>query len=233
MYSSINSEYRKTLAREDLDRFNSCCYEGAVLITALPCHEDFRIVGDNLYRERLQMRSGLPIPGIIPGKCLCKHGSNDIYGYHLLSVCNIGNQRISTHNAVLDASREMCKSAGLTTRIEDMQTLKQNDIDTKSRVDIICDNFLPGVLPMGIDISIADPRQSGLTVKSIPGKAAKKREYSKIQKFKNDLARQGTRFGPFVVESYGRWGYRTTRIIFKQLISMIMDNSKLHACAHT
>ena len=110
-----------------------------------------------------------------------------------------------------------------------MQTLKQNDIDTKSRVDIICDNFLPGI-PMGIDISIADPRQSGLTVKSIPGKAAKKREYSKIQKFKNDLARQGTRFGPFVLESYGRWGYRT-RIIFKQLISMIMDNSKLHACA--
>ena len=56
-----------------------------------------------------------------------------------------------------------------------MQTLKQNDIDTtKSRVDIICDNFLPGV-PMGTDISIADPRQSGLTVKSIPGKAAKKK----------------------------------------------------------
>jgi ribonuclease HI len=141
----------------------------------------------------------------------------------------MSNQRISTHNAVRDASREMCKSAGLTTRIEDMQTLKQNDIDTKSRVDIICDNFLPGV-PMGMDISIADPRQSGLTVKSIPGKAAKKREYSKIQKFKNDLARQGTRFEPFVLESYGRWGYRT-RIIFKQLISMIMDNSKLHACA--
>jgi len=55
----------------------------------------------------------------------------------------------------------MCKSAGLTTLIEDMQTLKQNDIDTKSRVDIICDNFLPGV-PMGIDISIADPRLGSL-----------------------------------------------------------------------
>ena len=84
---------------------------------------------------------------------------------------------LSIHNAVQDdASREMCKSAGLTTLIEDMQTLKQNDIDTKSRVDIICDNFLPGV-PMGIDISIADPRQSGLTVKSIPEKAAKKRVF--------------------------------------------------------
>ena len=94
----------------------------------------------------------------------------------------MGNQRIITHNAVRDSTRQMCKAAGLTTRIEDMQTLKQNDIDTKSRVDITCDNFLPGV-PMGIDNSIADPRQTGLTVKPIPGKAAKKREYSKIKKY--------------------------------------------------
>ena len=72
----------------------------------------------------------------------------------------------------------MCKAAGLTTRIEDMETLKQNNIDTKSRVDAICDNFLPGI-PMAFDHSIADPRQSGLSVKSIPGKAAKKREYFK------------------------------------------------------
>ena len=102
----------------------------------------------------------------------------------------------------------MCKAAGLTTRIEDMEVLKQNDIDTKSRVDAICDNFLPGV-PMAFDHSIADPRQSGLSVKPIPGKAAKKREHSKLQKFQDDLARQGTRFGPFVLESFGRWGYRS------------------------
>ena len=50
----------------------------------------------------------------------------------------------------------MCKAAGLTTRIEDMEVLKQNDIDTKSRVDAICDNFLPGV-PMAFDHSITDP----------------------------------------------------------------------------
>ena len=101
----------------------------------------------------------------------------------------MGNQRIITHNAVRDSTREMCKAVGLTTRIEDMQTLKQNDIDTKSRVDITCDNFLAGV-PTGIDNSIADPRQTGLT---IPGKAAKKRAYSKIKKYRTDLVRQGTR----------------------------------------
>ena len=132
MYASIKSGYKMTLSRQDLDRLNSCCYEGAVLITALPCHEDFRIIGDHLFRERLLMRLGLPIPGIIPGKCLCKHGSNDVYGYHLLSVCNKGNQRINSHNANRDSFCEMCKAAGLTTRIEDMEALKQNDIDTKS-----------------------------------------------------------------------------------------------------
>ena len=229
MYSSINSEYRKHLTRQDLDRINSCCYEGAVLITALPCHEDFCISGDHIFRERLQMRLGLPIPGITPGKCLCKHGNNDVYGYHLLSVCNKGNQRINTHNAVRDSFREMCIAAGLTCRIEDMETLKLNDIDTKSRVDVICDNFIPG-LPMAFDQSIADPRQTGLSAKPIPGKAAKKREYSKIEKFKNDLARQGTRFEPFVIESFGRWGYKT-RIIFKNLVSKIKNNSKLYACS--
>ena len=126
------------------------------------------------------MRLGLPIPGIISGKCLCKHGINDIYGYHLLSLCNKGNKRISstmlstrvTNNAIRDAFCEMCKAAGLTTRIEDMDTLKQNNIDTKSRVNAICDNFLPGIPIMAFDHSIADPRQSGLSVKPIPGKAA-------------------------------------------------------------
>ena len=86
-----------------------------------------------------------------------------------------------------------------------METLKQNNIDSKSRVDVICDNFFPGV-PMAFDNSIADPRQTGLTVKPIPGKASKKREYSKIEKFQNDLARRVKKFEPFVLESFGRWG---------------------------
>ena len=51
-----------------------------------------------------------------------------------------------------------------------------------------------------------------------------------MNKFRDNLARQGTRFEPFVLESYGRWGYRT-RIIFKDLISKIKENSKLHACS--
>jgi hypothetical protein len=55
----------------------------------------------------------------------------------------------------------LCKAAGSTTRIEDVETLKQNNIDTKNRrVDAICDNFLPGI-PMAFDDhSIADPPQT-------------------------------------------------------------------------
>jgi hypothetical protein len=123
----------------------------------------------------------------------------------------------------------MCRAAGLTTQIEDMETLKQGNIDTKSRVDAICNNCLPGI-PMAFDHSIADPRQSGLSLKPIPGKAAKKREHSKVNKFRDNFARQGTRFEPFVLESFGRWGYRT-RIIFKDFISKLKENSKLHACS--
>ena len=113
-----------------------------------------------------------------------------------------------------------------------METLKLNDIDTKSRVDVICtccDNFLPGI-PMAFDHSVADPRQTGLTVKPVPGKVAKKREYLKITEYQSDLARQGTRFGTFVLESFGRWGYRI-RVHFKDLISKIINNLKLHACS--
>ena len=79
---------------------------------------------------------------------------------------------ISSHNAIWDSFCEMfCKAAGLiTTRIEAVEMLKQNNIDdTKNRrVDAICDNFLPGI-PMAFDHSIADPRQSGLSVKPIFG----------------------------------------------------------------
>ena len=112
----------------------------------------------------------------------------------------------------------MCRAAGLTTRIEDMETLKQGNIDIKSRVDAICDNFLPGI-PMAFDHSIADPR-----------KAAKKKEHSKVNKFRDNIARQGTRFEPFVLESYGRWGYRT-RIIFKELISKMKEKLET-TCIH-
>lgn len=56
----------------------------------------------------------------------------------------------------------LCKAAGSTTRIEDVETLKQNNIDIKNRrVDVICDNFLPGI-PMALDDHsiIADPPQT-------------------------------------------------------------------------
>ena len=65
----------------------------------------------------------------------------------------------------------MCTAAGLTTRLED---IKQNNIGSKSRVDLICDNFLPG-LPMAFDHS----KQPGLSAQPKPGKAANKREHSK------------------------------------------------------
>ena len=62
MYACFKSGFKMTLSREDLDRLNSSyCYEGVVLITALPYHEDFHIIGDHLFHESLLMRLGVPI----------------------------------------------------------------------------------------------------------------------------------------------------------------------------
>ena len=69
---------------------------------------------ENLFRERLRT-----IQGSSPGQCLCD-GIVDSCGYHLLSVCNYGNERQSTHNAVHDAVIELCRHAGLISRPESL-----------------------------------------------------------------------------------------------------------------
>ena len=93
----------------------------------------------------------------------------DENGYHLLSVCKIGNERQCTHNAVRDAVVELCRYAGLVTRIEDPNLNKLANIKSKRRTDFVCDNFLPGV-PLTFDVAVTDPRQFVL-VKPQPGKA--------------------------------------------------------------
>ena len=110
---------------------------------------------------------GLSIIGCNAGPCFECNGHVDEKGYHLLSVCKIGNERQCTHNAVRDAVVELY--AGLVTRIEDPNLNKLADIISKRRTDFVCDNFLPGV-PLTLDVAVTDPRQFVL-VKPQPGKA--------------------------------------------------------------
>jgi len=229
IHTTVNESYRSKLSPIDLIRLDSCCHEGSILITTLPCSAEFHIAGDHIFRERLRMRLGLPIPGIpMNMKCVCNGKSiNDPLGYHLLSVCNVGNQRIATHNAVRDAVVDMCKSALVTTSIEDTLPFKRISLDSKRRVDIWCDNFLPGI-SLALDVSIVDPRQFEHFPHPKPGIAAQHRESAKIKENESILAKASSQFSPFVIESFGRWGPKT-RAVFKQLLNKVNMVSSPHS----
>ena len=139
-------------------------------------------------------------------------------------MCNYGNERQSTHNAIRNAVIELFKHAGLIIRPEDPSLNKR--VDTKKKTDFTCDNFLPGV-PITFDASITDPRQFVL-MSPQPGKAAKVREREKIKKHEPDMSKSGAIFRPFVLESFGRWG-PVTRVIFKELVSRVMQSSNTHS----
>ena len=226
LHDSIDRKIRSTWPSESITRLDSCCYEGGVLITALPTKTDFSILANHQFRERLQMRLGLTIKGVDPGPCVECRGSVDSKGYHLLSVCNCGNERQSTHNALRDAVISLCKHAGLITRPEDSSLNKLVDENTKKKTDFTCDNFLPGV-PITFDASVTDPRQF-VPVNPQPGKAAQTREKEKIKKYENDMHKSGSIFRPFVLESFGRWG-PITRVIFTELIARVMQTTQTYS----
>jgi hypothetical protein len=158
---------------KDINILHLASQEGGIIITALPTYKDFRILLPHYFRERLLMRFGMPYDAIPAGRCHCDNKHNyqiDRQGYHLLSVCNVGNQRQTTHNAVVQQLCSMLSHAGIINRIEDTQVMQSVDINSQKRMDITADNFLPGT-SLNIDVSVTDPRQICLAT-AIPGKAA-------------------------------------------------------------
>jgi hypothetical protein len=211
----INSSW----STPDLNRLSSCSQEGGIIITALPTYKDFRINLPHAFRERLLMRFGLPNSQIPSGQCICDNiHSIDKQGYHLLSVCKVGNQRQTTHNAVRDSLAQLCQYAGLVTRKETSETLQLIDIDNNQRLDIVCDNFNPGVA-LNIDVSVTDPRQLSIK-RPVPGRAAQIREAEKMKKYSGNITRAGSLFSPFVLESFGRWG-DSARDLFSHLMEKV------------
>jgi hypothetical protein len=177
------------------------------------------------------MRLGLPYAAIPAGPCLCG-ALLDSTGYHLLSGCKKGNERQTSHNAIRDSIAELCITAGLITRKEDSSGLKQLNINTKQRMDIVCDNFKPGI-PLNIDTSIIDIRQQKYCTAVVPaGKAALDRENEKNIKYLDQFLSINAIFMPFILESHGRWGL-TARKIFSALIDRVMQHHQTAWCTRS
>ncbi len=95
-------------------RLDSCSEEGAILVTCIS-KETNMTVSNDVMRERLCMRAGLPIPSITCGSfhCGAPEGFVDEMNFHLMSGCNKDGCRIANHNAIRDTLIEFCRQAHL------------------------------------------------------------------------------------------------------------------------
>jgi hypothetical protein len=204
-------------------RLDSCSEEGAILVTCIPKETNMTVPND-VMRERLCMRAGLPIPSITCGPCNCgsPEGFVDEMNFHLLSGCKKDGCRIANHNAIRDTLIEFCRQANLTCRPECRVVCQADDPETRKKVDLSIDNF-NGTIPLGVDVSVVDPRCSkytNLRKSMAAGKAAKDREDHKIKKYRDTYVNQSCEFEPFVLESFGRFGNRT-RELFNELVDRV------------
>ncbi len=128
---AANSVALRAVGPQVAHRLDSNSGEAAALINAVPnsIHNTISVAAQ--MRERMALRLGMDVSYMVPGPCKCKSrhsaprtldGFVDTKGYHLQSVCLLGGNRISNHNAVRDTVMEMARSANFTSRTSDKNT---------------------------------------------------------------------------------------------------------------
>jgi hypothetical protein len=213
-----------TQEASDIIRIQSASEEAAALILTIPYHTVFRAPKDgDEFCAAICMRLGLPIDFLTEMFCVCKVGTKyiDKEGYHLLSQCNVGGQRITRHNLLRDEWVNVLGKAGFRCKIENSATLQEIEHDTNARTDITILNYEPN-RTCDLDIAITDARtlqcNSNITSSQllIPMQAAKNREQSKNRSYKEIIQASGNIFLPLVIESLGRWG-PSMRTLFSRI----------------
>jgi hypothetical protein len=213
-------------------RLDSCSEEGSVLVTCIPKEPGFTIADGKKMRERLCMRAGLAVPYIAEGPCHCGAWV-DSFNFHLLSGCNEGGERLQNHNGIRDTLLELFRQASLTCRPGGRAVCSAHEPGTRKSVDMTVDNF-EGLVSLGIDISVIDPR--GTSYHRIrkpipPGKAAKDREKDKFDKYQEAYVGQHCQFEPFVLESFGRFG-NSTRDLFNQVVDRVQASKDQYSFSY-
>jgi hypothetical protein len=95
------------------------------------------------------------------------------------------------------------------------------------------DNF-DGLIPLGVDISVVDPRSTKFQRVRKPiaaGAAAKDREVYKIKKYQDAYVSQHVAFEAFVLESFGRFG-NGTRALFNQVVDRVSEGKDQYSSAY-
>ena len=114
----------------------------------------------------------------------------------------VGGERISKHNHVRDALFQVAVQAGLGPSKEPDGLLPGSD---DRPADILIPFWTQGK-DTAIDVTVVNPLQSALVVRSSQGDSAVTHAYNvKVRNYRERCAREGIAFLPMAVDSFGGW----------------------------
>jgi len=145
-----------------------------------------------------------------------------------MAQCPRGNQRFTTHDALVLNYAQMFREAGFLTRTEPRNEFVHIDGSAK-RPDLQVYNFKGG--RVCFDVSVTHPALLRLGLNAVPeaGKAASNREQEKYSKYKEISKAAGMTFHPLVHEAHGRVGLAAQRVL-KACVERIASRRKKTTC---
>ena len=151
-------------------------------------------------------------------RCTCKNKPTvSVHGTHFISGCAKGNERIGTHNDMLETLNSFAKSAGCYTLTEAKNTFLLQDPDNRTVPDISVSGLK--AVNVVLDVKITETDISNLTRAQAknPERAVLEGERQKDSKFRESVVAQGKVFVPASISTSGGFGPKF-KVIFRDLV---------------
>jgi hypothetical protein len=140
-------------------------------------------------------------------RCKCKN--NPVvseFGTHFISGCAVGNERIGTHDAMVNVVHSMCKSAGLLSVTEARNAFLLSDPNNGTRPDIVVSGLKAVNVVLDVKITESDIKNLTMTQAKRPQRAVLQGELEKDRDFRLPVMAQGKVFVPASFSTSGGFG---------------------------
>jgi hypothetical protein len=136
-------------------------------------------------------------------------------GEHL-HVCNVGNERIKKHDALVRTLDHLAHYAGIKTILEPTGCSTKSDSNMRPDIKLIQPSYNNECRhDIVVDISVTHPCTTAKINNNNTDKNRGKAAHMSEMKKKNDYTKQslenGMHFMPLIVETHGRWGKELTQ----------------------
>jgi hypothetical protein len=165
-------------------------------------------------------------------RCTCKGKPLvGIHGIHFMSKCAKGNERIMTHNDILDVVSAFAQSAGCRVNKEVKGLFQNVDPDNRERPDGTISGLR--VHPkLVFDVKVTEKITSHLTMNQakVADRAVRTGEAQKNLKFKDKVSSEGGMFVPLSMSTAGGMG-ADFKTLVDELVKHSADYNQIHPAA--